>query len=334
MDFYRLVRPLLFTLEPERAHDLVFSIGEFLAQNSLLPKAKPIHNPGIICGLPIVNPLGLAAGMDKNARLLEIWKRIGFGFAEIGTVTPRPQEGNPKPRLFRVPQSQALINRLGFNNEGAAVIARRLESRPRNFTVGANIGKNKNTPMDRAHEDYAEAFNILGPHVDYQTINISSPNTENLRDLHHPELLKILLQAVGKVRRMRSLDRQPLFLKLSPDFPLSELRQLVEIAKGEGIDGFIATNTSNDSSILKPKSLSAPPFESGGISGKVLRDKSQAVTSQLLQCGLKPSEIISCGGITTPQDMQDALKKSCACQIYTALVYEGPQIISRLLRYA
>ena len=224
LDPYRLIRPLLFQLYPETAHGLAFGLGG-LAQR--LPGAMPLcqalcgtPDPSLarnVFGLAFRSPIGLAAGLDKGAHLLPLWKALGFGFVEIGTVTPRPQPGNPKPRVFRVPEEGLILNRMGFNSEGMEVVARRLRHRPGGLVVGGNLGKNKTTPEEAALDDYAAAYRAIAPLVDYVALNISSPNTPGLRRLQAPEALKPLLEGMLALRKEMGLERQPLLVKLAPD---------------------------------------------------------------------------------------------------------------------
>lgn len=334
MDPYPALRPLLFCLDPEKAHDLTFGLGGFLQH---LPLPTPTPRPDLartVRGLRFPNPLGLAAGLDKGASLLPIWQALGFGAVEIGTVTPRPQPGNPKPRLFRLPGEGLILNRMGFNSEGAAVVATRLRDRPRGLVVGGNLGKNKETPEAQALDDYRSAFRTIAPLVDYTVLNVSSPNTPGLRSLQAPEALKPLLAGILTLRQGLGLEAQPLFLKLAPDLAPEDLDAIADVAVAAGIDGLIATNTTLDRGIV---SLAALPkveaWGAGGLSGRALRPKARAVQRRLLARLAGRLPLIACGGISGPEDAQEALADGAALiQIYSALIFEGPSLPARILK--
>ncbi|MFM8233974.1 MAG: quinone-dependent dihydroorotate dehydrogenase [Holophagaceae bacterium] len=334
MDLYRLIRPLLFTLDAEKAHNLVFWLSKHLQDWTNIGESRSY--PGLetsLAGLQLPNPLGLAAGMDKNAQLLPLWKYLGFGFAEIGTVTLKPQEGNPKPRLFRLPESQSIFNRLGFNNDGAIAVAKRLENRPKNFIVGANIGKNKITPVDAAAKDYQECFAILSPMVDYITINISSPNTPGLRSLQDPIRLRGLLKNIAQQRSRYRQDQLPIFLKLSPDIDPSDAEEIVAIVLGEGFSGLILTNTTTDLGLLPESTRSRLGEHPGGLSGTLLFDRSFWLQQVFIKFTQGKIPIIACGGISRGVDLQKVLSHGAtAAQIYTAMVYKGPTIVRECLK--
>ena len=237
LDAYRLARPLLFRMDPETAHHLAFQGGK-IAQRipGMMGLLKGLCLGGIrpreleACGLRLPSPIGLAAGLDKGAELLPLWKALGFGSVEIGTVTPKPQPGNPLPRLFRLPEESLILNRMGFNSEGAATVAQRLKDRPSGLIVGGNLGKNKVTPEEQALGDYQEAYRLIAPLVDYTALNISSPNTPGLRRLQAPEALGPLLEGMLRFRREMGLEKQPLFVKLAPDLVCEELDAIVDTA--------------------------------------------------------------------------------------------------------
>ncbi len=334
MDLYKLIRPLLFKLDPEKVHDLVMKISDFY-QGFLSKNGRSNSNPDLatsLAGLALKNPLGLAAGMDKNAKLIYLWKSLGFGFVEIGTVTLKPQEGNPKPRIFRVPESQSIVNRLGFNNDGALVIAKRLQRRPNNFVVGANIGKNKSTSLEDAHREYQESFAILSPLVDYITINISSPNTPGLRSLQQPTLLKNLLRGISKLRAQHNLLNFPIFLKLSPDTDHAEAEEITTICKGEGLSGLILSNTTVNLDMLPEHTRSRLGENPGGLSGPLLFNRSYALQQHFYKFTQGNLPIIACGGISDGEQLRKVLANGAsAAQIYTALIYHGPKIVPRCL---
>jgi dihydroorotate dehydrogenase len=340
LDPYRLLRPLLFQLDPERAHALAFRMGG-LAQ--WLPGVLPVLQD--LCGqpdslvrevfgLPFRSPIGLAAGLDKGAQLLPLWKALGFGFVEIGTVTPRPQPGNPRPRLFRLPDEGLILNRMGFNSEGMEVVARRLKRRPRGLVVGGNLGKNKDTPEASALDDYAAAFRVIAPLVDYVALNVSSPNTPGLRRLQAPEALRPLLDGVLAVRRELGLERQPLLVKLAPDLPFPELDAIIDVVVGCGVDGVIATNTTLDRGIVSELNRAkVEALGEGGLSGRGLKVKAQAMHRRILQRLPQPARLIACGGIRSGEDAARALQEGAALvQIYSSLIFEGPLLVRRMNR--
>jgi dihydroorotate dehydrogenase len=341
LDPYRLLRPLIFQLNPETAHGLCFALGG-LAQRvpGVLPllqgfcgKPEPA-NAREVLGLRFSSPIGLAAGLDKGAQLLPMWKALGFGFVEIGTVTPKPQPGNPKPRLFRFPEEGLILNRMGFNSEGAEVVAQRLRKRPKGLVVGGNIGKNKTTPEESALDDYRAAYRVIAPLVDYIALNISSPNTPGLRRLQAPEALKPLLDGVLDLRKEMGLERQPLLVKLAPDLPMPELDAILEVLVASGIEGVIATNTTLDRGIVSE--LNRARVESlgdGGLSGRGLKVKAQAFHRRVLQRLPGEIKLMACGGIGSGEDAAQALQEGAALvQIYSSLIFEGPLLVGRMNR--
>lgn len=341
VDAYRLLRPLLFRLPPERAHGLAFAAGRFLQALPGFAGAAaalgPAPPPGLareVAGLRFPTPLGLAAGLDKGAELLPLWKALGFGHVEIGTVTPRPQPGNPQPRLFRLPELELILNRMGFNSEGAEAVAARLKDRPTSLVVGGNLGKNKETPEDRALEDYAAAYRILAPRVDYVALNVSSPNTPGLRNLQAPASLKPLLDGILKVRKEMGLESQPLFLKLAPDLAEADLDAIVEVAAASGISGLIATNTTLDRAIVpEPFRARVEAWGAGGLSGRPLAEKARTVRRRILARLAGRLPLLACGGISSPAEAQAALEDGAALvQIYSALIFQGPGLVRRINR--
>lgn len=340
-DPYRLARPLLYKFKPETAHELAFTAGK-LAQP--LPGMLPLISAACgkpaptlvrkVCGLEFRSPLGLAAGLDKGAQLLDIWKALGFGFVEIGTVTPKPQPGNPKPRVFRLPEECLILNRMGFNSEGAHVVGRRLRERPRGLIVGGNIGKNKVTPEEKALDDYRDAYRIIAPLVDFTTLNISSPNTPGLRRLQAPETLRPLLDGMLDIRKELSLEKQPLFVKLAPDIPLEELDAIVDVIVACGISGIVATNTTLDRGIVSEiNRAKVEAWGDGGLSGRGLKLKAREVHRRILKRLPRTVAFMACGGIGSVEDVRTALDDGAALvQIYSALIFEGPLLIGRLNR--
>lgn len=333
MDLYGALRPLLFRLDPETAHDLAFWLGARACAWPNLP--NPEHPASLRrspLGLDFPTPLGLAAGLDKGATLLPLWKALGFGHVEIGTVTPRPQAGNPKPRLFRFPQAGLILNRMGFNSEGAEVVATRLRRRPAGLVVGGNLGKNKETPEAQALDDYRAAYRLIAPQVDYIALNVSSPNTPGLRNLQAPEALKPLLGGMLKLRQELGLEAQPLLLKLAPDLAPEDLDAIVEVAVAAGISGLIATNTTLDRSLVEALLRTLVEAKgAGGLSGVPLKAKARAVRQRLLSALRGRLPLVACGGLGSPEDVQGALDDGAAlAQIYSALIFQGPSLIRRI----
>jgi dihydroorotate dehydrogenase len=358
MFYSRAIRPLLFAVDAEFAHERALDL---LAASGRLPFAS--SHPAFtharlqtcVAGIAFPNPIGLAAGCDKNARAIPIWPRFGFGFVEAGTVTAQPQPGNPRPRVFRVPEQQALVNRLGFNSEGATVVANRLgllrRSRPLPVPLGVNIGKTKLVTGDpETLEDYCASYRRLAPHADFVVVNVSSPNTPGLREWQESDKLRALLMALreeggrlatatiprndvtsenepadsadavaGDERRIeRSVP--PLFLKISPDMDEPGLDGVLEVALEVGIAGIIATNTTT----RRPSGASGAG-ESGGMSGRPLRDRAIEVLRHLYRRSGGKMPLIGVGGISTPEDVYRRLCAGASLvQLYTALVYEGP----------
>ncbi len=336
---YRLLKPLLFRLDAEKAHNLAFAAGVFAQR---IPGFLPL-NAAILgkpdsslrrhaLGLDFPSPIGLAAGLDKGARLLPLWKSLGFGFVEIGTVTPRPQGGNPKPRLFRFPEAGLILNRMGFNSEGAEVVAKRLDHRPSGLIVGGNLGKNKATPEEGALEDYRAAYRLIAPRVDYSVVNISSPNTPGLRDLQAPEKLKPLLEGLLALRKEMGLERQALLLKLAPDLASEDLDALVETVVASGFDGLIATNTTIDRGIVTGDLRARVESKgAGGLSGAPMRDKALAVQRRVHERLVGRLPWIACGGIGSAAQAKESLESGASLvQLYSALIFEGPGLVMRM----
>ena len=274
------------------------------------------------------NPVGLAAGFDKDAKLIDEMAMLGFGFIEIGTLTPKPQEGNPQPRLFRLPQDEALINRMGFNNGGVLEAVERLKKRKSDVIVGGNIGKNKVTPNENAVDDYC--LEALHPYVDYFVVNVSSPNTPNLRDLQEKEPLKALLSAVKSANDKKEKPK-PILLKIAPDLTDGQLDDIIEIVLETEIDGVIATNTTIDRSALKTDKNQVEAIGAGGVSGKVLKNRSTEVIRYLNQKSIGAFPIIGVGGIYSAEDAIEKLQAGASLvQVYSGMIYEGPSLIKRI----
>ncbi|GIV32780.1 MAG: dihydroorotate dehydrogenase (quinone) [Chitinophagales bacterium] len=330
-------RPLLFLLPPETAHSLtLWLLKAFLKvplAKSLLHALYSVSNRSLersLFGLTFPNYVGLAAGFDKNARYIDELACFGFGFIEVGTITPLPQPGNSKPRVFRLPQDRALINRMGFNNDGAHVIAQRLKKRKSKIIIGANIGKNKHTPNEKAAEDYVKCFDILNDYVDYFTINVSSPNTPGLRDLQSKEPLQQILRAV-QARNKLLPRKKPVLLKIAPDLTHSQLDDIITICQEEGIDGIIATNTTQMRPHLKTDTARIQCIGEGGLSGEPLRELATRVIDYLRSHSKLP--VIGTGGIMSKADADKKLQAGALLlQVYTGFIYEGPSLVKKILQ--
>lgn len=306
-------------LPAEDAHGLTFTVAKVLDRLGMWHRSVPQIFPVKLWGLTFPHPVGLAAGLDKNAELLHFWAHLGFGFVEVGTVTPRPQAGNPKPRLFRIPKDKAILNRMGFNNDGAVAIARRLERRPSALILGINIGKNKDTPLSEAHKDYAEAFRILRDLGDFFVINVSSPNTPGLRSLQTRAHLFPILEAVQRY----NTTSKPILLKLSPDLADETIEEVGQICRDASIAGFVAGNTTT--------SIQYPDLGEGGVSGMPLRPLRRRLILRLRSFGLP---IIGVGGIFSTQDVEECLQDGAQLvELYTGFIYEGPPLLKSLLEY-
>jgi len=308
---------LLRQMDPERAHGLALTA----ARAGLTAQTGPVTTDRLRCecaGMALQNPLGLAAGFDKNAEAVSSLSRAGFGFLEVGAATPLPQPGNPKPRLFRLTEDRAAINRFGFNNDGMKAIAARLSEAPASVPVGINLGANK-TSRDRA-ADFAEVMKCMKPHVSFATVNVSSPNTEKLRDLQGPEALAALLDGVMAVR-----GNTPVFLKIAPDLTKAEIADIATVAQNAGVDAIIATNTTLDRNGLAHRHRA----EAGGLSGAPLFEKSTRVLAQL--SSLTDIPLIGVGGVSSGADAFAKIRAGAsAVQLYTALVYGGLSLIPQI----
>lgn len=330
--WYKEATKILFLLPAEFAHRLVFRLlGLGKALGLIKPRIpKNCLAPIEIAGLVFPNRVGLAAGLDKNAEFAEYWSHFGFGFAEIGTVTPLPQRGNPKPRLFRLKKERAIINRMGFNNAGLETVSRKLQKRKRNgCLIGGNIGKNKQTPNQEAQNDYLKGLESLHPYVDYFTINVSSPNTPELRDLQAPQALRRLLLPLMELNQALE-PRRPLFVKLDPDMSFEQLDEVLQVLMELKIDGVIATNTSSHrSSNMSQRAISTQ----GGISGAPIF-KRALERVQFIQHKTKGElPIIACGGIDSLKKAQLMRQAGASLvQVYTGFIYQGPDLIQKLAK--
>lgn len=332
-----LIRPVLFFFDPEKIHHFVFSVLAFMRKipgcigivTAYYNKADPSLERHLF-GVTFKNPVGLAAGFDKDARAIDALAAFGFGFIEIGTLTPKSQPGNDKPRLFRLPEDQALINRMGFNNEGVLASVARLRKRKTNIIIGGNIGKNKITPNEHAVDDYVFCFEALHPHVDYFVVNVSSPNTPGLRELQEKEPLRRLLSQIKQLSLQKPIPK-PVLLKIAPDLSLEQLDDVIEILKETGIDGVIATNTTISRSNLHTDSGVISTLGSGGLSGKPLRERSSEVIQYLRNALGDKFPIIGVGGIMSADDAIQKLKAGAdLIQLYTGFIYEGPGIVKSI----
>ncbi len=335
---YPLLRAILFLFEPEKAHHFTFKmliLTRFIpGLPILLRKIYQVKHPGLkknLFGITFENPVGLAAGLDKDAIAFNELGNLGFGFVEIGTVTPKAQTGNEKPRLFRLKKDHALINRMGFNNLGAQSAAIKLaKGKNKGLIIGGNIGKNKATPNEEAIKDYEYCFNELYPVVDYFVVNVSSPNTPNLRELQEKEPLKNLLQHLQGLNKEK-ISPKPILLKIAPDLSENQLDEIVEIVLETQIDGVIATNTTITREGLSYNTKEIKQFGTGGLSGKPLAGKSTEVISYLKKKSRNGFPIIGVGGIHSPEDAIEKIKAGAdLIQLYTGFVYEGPSLVKRI----
>lgn len=337
--YKRLLLPLLFFFDAEQVHYWACDALRFFYRLPggafLLKKMYVYEHPSLVqevAGLRFKNPIGLAAGFDKNAELVDELAALGFGYVEIGTVTPRPQPGNEKPRLFRLKKDRALINRMGFNNKGAGVAAAKLKSRKSDIMVGGNIGKNKDTPNDRALDDYTRCFHDLFEVVDYFVVNVSSPNTPGLRDLQEKEPLTHLLRELQKLNNYKPKPK-PIFLKIAPDLTNSQLDDIVEIVQATGIAGVIATNTTIARAGLATPDSALEQIGAGGLSGQPLQNRATEVIRYLCQKSGNAFPVLGVGGIASPADAREKLDAGAALlQVYTGFIYEGPALASRICR--
>ncbi|MBN2667805.1 MAG: quinone-dependent dihydroorotate dehydrogenase [Bacteroidales bacterium] len=331
-----LIKPFLFRFVPETAHKIVFTslkLIQNLNLNFLLKIIYHYKNNELereVFGIKFPNPIGLAAGLDKDAEVFEALGNIGFGFVEIGTVTPKAQPGNPKPRAFRLIEDEGLINRMGFNNEGLEACVNRLKKRKSKIIIGGNIGKNKITPNEEAISDYEKGFNALFSWVDYFVVNVSSPNTPNLRALQDKEPLTKLLSHLMALNKQKSLPK-PILLKIAPDLTNEQLDDIIEIVKTTGIDGIVATNTTIARNHLKTDSKIIENIGAGGLSGKPLTKRSTEVIKYLHTKSNGSIPIIGVGGIHTPEDAIEKLEAGASLiQLYTGFIYEGPGIVKKI----
>lgn len=331
------LRPILFLFAPESIHHFTFSFlrvaGKIPGVQTVLKSVFDVKHPQLsktLLGITFPNPVGLAAGFDKDAKLIDELAAFGFGFIEIGTLTPLAQPGNEKPRLFRLPKDKGLINRMGFNNGGVQAAVTRLKNRKSRVIVGGNIGKNKITPNEKAFEDYNTCFETLYPYVDYFVLNVSSPNTPGLRELQEKEPLRRLLSDVIALSKAKP-KYKPVLLKIAPDLNEAQLNDVVQILKETKTDGVIATNTTISRSGLTTPENEIAAIGNGGLSGKPLTVRATEVISYLRKQVGPEFPIIAVGGIMSAQDALDKLKAGAdLVQIYTGFIYEGPGLVKAI----
>ena len=332
-----IIRPFLFLFDPESVHHFTFKMIRISAKipgvRFFRKKRYQINDPFLVknlFGLEFKNPVGLAAGLDKNGIILDELEDFGFGFVEIGTVTPKPQDGNPRPRLFRLKKDSAIINRMGFNNDGVDIIAARLKSKKTKLIVGGNIGKNKITPNENAVDDYVKCFNQLFDVVDYFVVNVSSPNTPGLRDLQEKEPLTNLLNTLQQINFKKDKSK-PILLKIAPDLTDTQLDDIIDIVAQTKIAGIIATNTTISRENLKSDSAMIEKIGAGGLSGKPLTKRSTEVIRYLSQKSNKAFPIIGVGGIHSAEDAIEKIEAGAdLIQIYTGFIYEGPALVKKI----
>lgn len=334
-----IIRPLFFCFDPEKIHHFVFKSIKFLHKLPFVPaimralyKVNDDRLKRNVFGLEFENPVGLAAGFDKEAKLYNELANLGFGFIEIGTLTPKGQAGNPKPRLFRLPEDSALVNRMGFNNEGVEAAVERLKKRKTKVLIGGNIGKNKVTPNEQANDDYYIAFHALYEYVDYFVVNVSSPNTPNLRELQDKKPLTALLQML-KDEMATMPNHKPILLKIAPDLSNEQLDDIIDIVADVKIEGIIATNTTIDRSMLATEKSKVDAIGAGGLSGKPVRARSTEVIAYLHQKSNGAFPIIGVGGIYTAEDAIEKMKAGASLvQVYSGFIYEGPSMVKKICK--
>lgn len=342
---YKLFRNILFQFPTETVHHLSMSglqflcttgVGKNLVSRQFAPQSENLKKT--VFGLEFQNPVGLAAGFDKNAKYLNELEALGFGAVEIGTVTPLPQDGNPTPRLFRLPTDQALINRMGFNNDGVKIIADRLANwRTQNPTskllIGGNIGKNKVTPNEEAYKDYDICFRALYPYVDYFVVNVSSPNTPGLRALQEKESLRKILSHLQTIN-VQLQGNKPILLKIAPDLSIHEIDDVVDLALEIKLDGIVATNTTISREGLKTPTATIENIGMGGLSGKPVQQKSTEVVRYICSKLNGKIPVIASGGIFTGPDAKEKLDAGASLiQVWTGFIYEGPSIVKNICNY-
>ena len=337
--YKKLIRPILFSIDPERVHHMVFAGIKWMnllpgfswATRQLFIVEKP-HLEREVLGLKFKNPVGLAAGFDKNAVLFNELADFGFGFIEIGTVTPKPQKGNPKKRLFRLPQDKGLINRMGFNNQGLDAAIKNLKKNKSKLIIGGNLGKNTDSMPEQYISDYITLAEGLHPHIDYFVLNVSCPNVGSMAKLQDVDFLLELIEAVEKVNASKA-QRRPVLLKIAPDLNKIQLDEIIELVQKSAVDGVIATNTSVSRDGLKASQERLEQIGNGGLSGAPIKDKSTEVIRYLSETSNQAFPIIGVGGIQTAADAREKLEAGAdLVQVYTGFIYEGPSIVKNILK--
>ncbi len=327
---YSLLKPLFFTLDAETAHHLALDALKLVAPVMSKPQ---YDSPLTVMGLDFKNRLGLAAGMDKNADYIDALAKLGFASIEVGTITPKAQDGNPRPRLFRLPQHESIINRMGFNNKGIEYLLRQVKERQSDVILGINIGKNLTTPVERALDDYLMGLRKVYQDADYITVNISSPNTPGLRSLQNEAALESLLKGImyeAQALQDKTGKKTPIALKIAPDLAPESIQPVADLLVTYQVDALIATNTTLDRSFVKGHPLAA---EAGGLSGLALKYKSRDILQQFQQCLQGELALISAGGIDSAEEAKKRIELGAALiQVYSALVYKGPALIKHILK--
>lgn len=339
--FYKLfIKPFLFLFPPETAHGLTLFLFRFLLKIPLIGSlfkryctSESNVSAVSFCNLSFPNRIGLAAGFDKNGEYLNEMPALGFGFIELGTVTPKPQDGNPYPRLFRLAGDDALLNRMGFNNRGVDFLVEQLKafSRPKGLIIGGNIGKNKGTPNENALDDYLICFEKLFSHVDYFVVNVSSPNTPGLRALQEKEPLTLILTALQEANN-RKMHSKPILLKIAPDLELSQIDDIIEVVQSTKCQGLVVSNTTSGRANLTTSPSLLESYGAGGISGKPIREKSNQLIAYIFEKTKGKLPIMGVGGVSSVKDAKNKLNAGATLiQIYTGLVYEGPFLVRNLV---
>ncbi len=336
---YKLIRPILFKLSPETIHHLIIYllkiVGHIPGMKCLLSKIFSYKDPSLereVLGLKFPNPIGLAAGFDKNAEVYKELGSLGFGFVEIGTVTPKAQPGNPKPRLFRLPSDKAIINRMGFNNNGVNNAVNNLRNKGK-IIVGGNLGKNTLTSNENAPADYLKIFRQMYEYVDYFVINVSCPNVKSLGDLQQKDSLTSILNGLFDFRRGQNQYR-PILLKISPDLSWSQVDDIISILSETALDGVVATNTTTSREGLISSDESVTAIGNGGLSGKPLTERSLEMIKYIHQKTNGSYPIIGVGGIMTPQDAKNMLDAGASLvQVYSGFIYEGPYLVKKICKF-
>ncbi|RJP43640.1 quinone-dependent dihydroorotate dehydrogenase [Candidatus Parcubacteria bacterium] len=333
---YKLIRPILFREDPETAHNMIAVIGKIAGISPARSILRPLYGFDDerlrvrLFGIQFKNPIGLAAGFDKNADMLPFLACAGFGFIEIGTVTPLPQEGNPKPRLFRLEADEALVNRLGFNGKGVEYVRENLRRYRDGLVVGVNIGRNKTTPNDEAESDYGKCFERLSEYAGYMVVNVSSPNTPRLRELQEKKPLAELLNDI-QAANFRKASPRPILLKIAPDLTEEQIDDVIAIVEKTGVRGIIATNTTISREGLTSPKKRIRAVGQGGLSGKPLRNRSTEVVRYIFKQSKGRIPIIGVGGVFSAEDAYEKIRAGASLvQVYTGLVYEGPGLIKRI----